>query len=1158
MNDDRTPGGTAGIGRGRSGGRGRGGRRTQMSQTARNETTMSDHGHRGDQNQHHASAQRGARPGLPTIHEATRVIAFHREGSPRGHTITPSRQPAPNGPNTPPSPLTPIFPPRSRPSGSVSTPTGTNLTRGDATKMEDDKYFPAIPPYPAHPLQHPSPPAALDLLDKLLGRPVSDWTMEDFKSTDTTGTSVLVSLFIDYAHYLHPDGLTTSQRGLLSRTARATHPTRLLTFLIDPDKATSYISSSLESTPPLLRDVSLCPAATADLILNDGLRGRISSPGLTRGDLLQIILPFLKCFYPQDGEMEALIRKRTQTELDELVHTPGAVHTLALTRSAPFTPPTWFILSRSGDKGTGDTQDDQDATLELRPLEHMGMSPTEFAAMPPAQQKAHALSGLYSFLESKLPPKTIIAALVQLGTAPPEDILTLLQPDNFHRLVGLPPPKVPPLPLFRIRLLLQHNGRGGTRYWSTTPGAVIQQWLQALLPALRDSPHLITLTLSPHGTDHREFTIDRDSLPTTDSLQPFAHRARLVDGKFRRLELWLVTSCPGLATDISHTTSDLATTQYPKQLSSSRIWVQQVEKFFADSHPCILLAHSIHRDDDLLVAAELQARLRAANFTDDDIPFFISWGSVSTSDDAHSTMAKCVYTHSLLTTAMTSLFMELPTGPTTELTYPITGKYHMLPLPSVPAKSNDEALRKVIDHQQSFLDSTTYTLISGLPATDWFTTPALSAPVALSMPMPNPTWVQLLQYGQIKEPGGDIQSPVITLSTDATYTRCYLTAYKNDARALVHFTRRLYTIFTSWLGSDQGLSCDVGDARTIARQNEQQDTEEHSRIPDTLQQRVDELTVLVRHLVSRMDSQDESLANMSIPGTTSSSISSTISSASQSALSRCDTFLATLSSRFEAFLRDHSLQLASLYARSNSSDSRDGQLDNLVRAFAVTSSTTEKRTDAFRAAVEENTAQVASLVEEISRISHPAASKDNHLNSATPQLAPPTETDIAKDALPKSTLTDPEGDFTGMDEPTTCAECASHTGDFCTCTICNRLVHPGCLHDESSGTICRTCAATLHSDSDTQGGELEGYSSASPIGSPTLQLSTSMDEDSIANRGLMDTTPKRLSPQGRPTKPATRFTRSAINSSKQSPSYSQSTLSFSSKRASNANITGEK
>lgn len=140
-----------------------------------------------------------------------------------------------------------------------------------------------------------------------------------------------------------------------------------------------------------------------------------------------------------------------------------------------------------------------------------------------------------------------------------------------------------------------------------------------------------------------------------------------------------------------------------------------------------------------------------------------------------------------------------------------------------------------------------------------------------------------------------------------------------------------------------------------------------------------------------------------------------------------------------------------------------------------------------------------------------------------------------------------------------CAECSSPIRDLCPCTIYNMLFHLGCLHDKSSGTICRTCAATLHSDSDTQEGEIDGPSTASPRESPKLQSSPSTDDDSfISLGGSKDAIHiKQLSPQGRPPKLAACVTCSAANSSKQPLNYSQNTLSFASKRASNTNTTGD-
>ena len=150
----------------------------------------------------------------------------------------------------------------------------------------------------------------------------------------------------------------------------------------------------------------------------------------------------------------------------------------------------------------------------------------------------------------------IIDILVRLGNADPTEIATLLQSARFHTLVGLPPPQVPSLTLNRIKLILQHNGRGGSSTWHSPPGTIIQQWLMAILPVLTHTTHIITLTLTPHGAERQELMVDPTLLPTADSLQSFAHWLRMSDGNFHPLKLWFLTSCPDLGMDLSHLTTD--------------------------------------------------------------------------------------------------------------------------------------------------------------------------------------------------------------------------------------------------------------------------------------------------------------------------------------------------------------------------------------------------------------------------------------------------------------------------------------------------------------------------------------------------------------------------------------------------------------------------
>ena len=124
-------------------------------------------------------------------------------------------------------------------------------------------------------------------------------------------------------------------------------------------------------------------------------------------------------------------------------------------------------------------------------------------------------------------------------------------------------------------------------------------------------------------------------------------------------------SCPELGMDLSHLTKDCQTLlAYTQRLSSANLWVQQAEKYLADSLPYILLANSQSREIDVLIVGELQECIRVADFADADIPFYVSWCSVATSLDSHSTMAKCIFMHPMVAAAMTALFIELPTADT--------------------------------------------------------------------------------------------------------------------------------------------------------------------------------------------------------------------------------------------------------------------------------------------------------------------------------------------------------------------------------------------------------------------------------------------------------------------------------------------------------------
>lgn len=148
--------------------------------------------------------------------------------------------------------------------------------------------------------------------------------MTDFGPlSELPGQSVLAFLFIDCSHAILPGGLNTQQR-LVARSTRSTHPAKLLQLLKDKWKV-EYLKLTLTTAfPPPLKDY-LCPARSPGLVSNGGLCGRIGDSRLTRGNLLQIILPFLQCYYSSNHGFGDVVQQMSTSEISSLVYTPGAV-----------------------------------------------------------------------------------------------------------------------------------------------------------------------------------------------------------------------------------------------------------------------------------------------------------------------------------------------------------------------------------------------------------------------------------------------------------------------------------------------------------------------------------------------------------------------------------------------------------------------------------------------------------------------------------------------------------------------------------------------------------------------------------------------------------------------------------------------------------------
>ena len=177
----------------------------------------------------------------------------------------------------------------------------------------------------------------------------------------------------------------------------------------------------------------------------------------------------------------------------------------------------------------------------------------------------------------------------------------------------------------------------------------------------------------------------------------------------------------------------------------------------------------------------------------------------------------------------------------------------MLPLPHPSTQRNDELIQKAVDQQTTFSQSVTFTMISDLPSTNWFTLPAQQLPSALQMPTSciSPTWAQIFLHGLVDMLPEPAVSPIIAMTTDYSCTRCYFTAYADDAQQLIDYTRILHKLMIDWAGPDFTITTEIRDARAAARlrQPPRRPTATTRTSPD-LQAQIMNLTTLVQQLMT--------------------------------------------------------------------------------------------------------------------------------------------------------------------------------------------------------------------------------------------------------------------------------------------------------------------
>lgn len=226
-----------------------------------------------------------------------------------------------------------------------TSPTEDNVEPDGA--VTDTRIIPRPEPDGAHLQQLRPSLTAYNLAQSIYNNSTTTWMLEAFTTpTSSEGTSVLVSMFVDYVStQIRPD-MSLSQQYSLAQLAITTAPSRLFSALRSPAEARSFTERALSPStklPPLF-EPQLCPGLTPGLIPNVNLRARVNDPNLLRGGRLHILQQFINCYYPATAAaLQDTMKSLEMDTINEYLYTPEhSVGKLACGKGS------WYLHLRDG------------------------------------------------------------------------------------------------------------------------------------------------------------------------------------------------------------------------------------------------------------------------------------------------------------------------------------------------------------------------------------------------------------------------------------------------------------------------------------------------------------------------------------------------------------------------------------------------------------------------------------------------------------------------------------------------------------------------------------------------------------------------------------------------------------------------------------------
>lgn len=698
------------------------------------------------------------------------------------------------------------------------------------------EYIPGKETPDAHPGQLRPTTSIYTLAKSMFRKDINEWRLHDFTTPGSPdGTSILLSIFVDYAATILRPGISISQRESIARVATAVAPCDLLDYMQNPREALHFLDWALRmgvKIPPTM-EAHLCPIQAPNLIPVE-IRTKIDEANLTQTELKQVVESFVKCYYPKSAAtVMDEISKVPVEMLRAFVTEPGQLATVMKNKhkAMTFQPPKWYRLSihpdvviHSPPKKAVRTDTWANMPFTRTELEaKMDMGLTQLAGLPMQKIKTHILVAIPKIFDDKDSREGCMRAFNIIEKATPEEITNLIQGESEEKSEDKDNVGDGKLDIHRYYVRLEHVNRQRHEEWTEPRGEILRKWINAVHPVLTSQKFNLVLTLQPYARKQSDrwiymtpYNLDVEHLEEYIIEKP-SKRTSANRGT-SRFEIWVKTTCPTLEDMADSTRAGSLAQAYASAMRQEDISVKFVSRTLDNMVPAVMIGGSVETADDEVIEEEISDRLLNMGVNLAVFPtFHVEHVIVGTSLGRDSIKTKCIISRRSDTETIQKAFELLPT-PAATPRYLATNEFCFTPVRYPPNDRTDADLAAAIKKQREFTSSIVKTTIYNLNnIAPYHDIPPQVRDLYAGTIQKNTTRtiasiIMSMKYLGIRDT--QMRSPVIRVSTNVSGTKLHLTSLKTEAEELIKVTALVAQQMDIWYeGNNFRTLTEVMDAK---------------------------------------------------------------------------------------------------------------------------------------------------------------------------------------------------------------------------------------------------------------------------------------------------------------------------------------------------------